>query len=108
MASQVGELARIDPHVIGRNPNNPRRFFNDERLDLLRTSLQEIDVLVPLIVYPHPLEQGRYILMDGERRWRCALDLGLSTVPVNVISAPTPLENLLQMFNIHSVREDWP
>jgi ParB/RepB/Spo0J family partition protein len=101
-------MARIDPHVIVRNPNNPRRYFNDERLDLLRTSLQEIDVLVPLIVYEHPHERERYVLMDGERRWRCALDIGLASVPVNVIAAPSPLENLLRMFNIHSVREDWP
>src|SRR5688572_8416012 len=108
MSIDSSAMARVNPKSIDRNPNNPRRFFNDERLDLLRTSLQEVDVLVPLIVYAHPQESDRYVLMDGERRWRCALDLGLPTVPVNVIPAPSPLDNLLRMFNIHSVREDWP
>jgi ParB family transcriptional regulator, chromosome partitioning protein len=103
--ADAGTLVRIDPDRITRNPNNPRRFFNDERLDLLRTSIQEVGILVPLIVYP---EANHYVLMDGERRWLSARELGLDSVPINVIQAPTPLENLLRMFNIHAVRDDWP
>jgi ParB family transcriptional regulator, chromosome partitioning protein len=97
----------VDPTRIDKNPNNPRRYFNDEKLDQLRTSLQETGVLVPLIVYEHPTASGRYVLMDGERRWRSALDLGFDEVPVSFIEPPSPLENLLRMFNIHSVREEW-
>jgi ParB family transcriptional regulator, chromosome partitioning protein len=97
----------VSPYLIGRNPNNPRLYFNDERLDQLRTSLQETGILVPLIVYEDPIEDGKYVLMDGERRWRSALDLGFDEVPVNVIDTPEPVDNLLQMFNIHSVREEW-
>jgi ParB family chromosome partitioning protein len=97
----------VDPERIEKNPNNPRRYFNDEKLDQLRTSLQETGVLVPLIVYEHPDDSGRYVLMDGERRWRSALDLGFDEVPVSLIEPPSPLENLLRMFNIHSVREEW-
>lgn len=101
------DLQMVDPKRINRNPNNPRRYFNDERLDLLRTSIQETGILVPLIAY-RDVDPADYILMDGERRWLAALELGLQEVPVNVISAPDPLDNLLQMFNIHAVREEWP
>lgn len=107
MTTVAGTQAEIDPELIAKNPNNPRRYFNEERLDQLRTSLQEVGVLVPLIVYRQATDD-RYVLMDGERRWRCSLDLGLPAVPVNVIATPSPLENLLRMFNIHNVREDWP
>lgn len=103
-----GTLAQIDPEQVRANPNNPRRYFNEERLDLLRTSIQEVGILVPIIVYRSVDDPGKYILMDGERRWRSALDLGLQVVPANVIAVPDPLDNLLQMFNIHNVREDWP
>lgn len=103
-----GTLAELDPEQIEPNPNNPRRYFNEERLDLLRTSIQEVGILVPLIVYRKTGTDDDYVLMDGERRWRCSLDLGLGSVPVNIIDAPSPLENLLRMFNIHNVREDWP
>ncbi len=101
-------ITAIAPEKIHRNPSNPRRFFNDESLDVLRTSIQEVGILVPLILYPHPTEDDEFILMDGERRWSSALDLGLEEVPANVIAPPSPLENLLRMFNIHSVRDEWP
>jgi ParB family chromosome partitioning protein len=107
-AQDTGSLTTISPAQLSRNPNNPRRFFNDERLDLLRTSIQEVGVLVPLIVYRKPETKSEYVLMDGERRWLSASQLGLDSVPVNIIAAPSPLENLLRMFNIHAVREDWP
>lgn len=109
MSVPTGSLRSIDPESLEANPRNPRRYFNEERLDLLRTSIQEVGILVPLIVYLRE-EHGepRYVLMDGERRWRSALDLGLETVPASVIPAPSDLENLLRMFNIHNVREDWP
>jgi ParB family transcriptional regulator, chromosome partitioning protein len=107
--SPTGELTEINPELIEANPRNPRRYFNEERLDLLRTSIQEVGILVPLIAYRRPDgDEERYVLMDGERRWRCALDLALSAVPANLIPVPTDLENLLRMFNIHNVREEWP
>jgi ParB family transcriptional regulator, chromosome partitioning protein len=102
------ELTYVAPAQIRKNPNNPRRYFNDERLDLLRTSIQEVGVLVPLIAYPSPDMPGKYVLMDGERRWSSAIDIGLSAVPVRLIEPPDELTNLVTMFNIHSVREDWP
>jgi ParB family chromosome partitioning protein len=108
MTGPVTRLAEIPPVDIEKNPNNPRRYFNESRLDLLRTSIQEVGVLVPLLVYEKDNAPGRYVLMDGERRWRSSLDLSLDLVPANVIPEPTPLENLLRMFNIHAVREDWP
>ncbi len=49
----------------------------------------------------------KIFLLDGERRWKCAQELGMEEVPVNVIAKPDPLENLLRMFNIHQLREQW-
>lgn len=102
------DLASVDPLNVKPNPDNPRRYFNEERLDLLRTSIQEVGILVPLIVYRDTPDDASYVLMDGERRWRSAIDLGLAKVPTNVIEKPTRLDNMLRMFNIHNVREDWP
>jgi len=107
MSSSAGQVSVVTPGAIAPNPKNPRLYFNDERLDQLRTSLQEVGVLVPLIVYEDPAAAGEFVLMDGERRWRCALDLGFDAVPVNVIPPPSSVDNLLRMFNIHSVREEW-
>ena len=101
-------LLEVPTTAIIKNPNNPRRYFNDERLDLLRTSILEVGILVPLIAFQDPTDPSQYILMDGERRWNCAWELALESVPVSLIRPPNPLENLLRMFNIHAVRDDWP
>jgi ParB/RepB/Spo0J family partition protein len=103
----VARGTTVDPLKISKNPANPRLYFNDDRLDQLRTSLQETGILVPLIVYEDPQKPGSYVLMDGERRWRSALDLAFAEVPVSLIDPPSPVENVLRMFNIHSVREEW-
>ncbi len=46
-------------------------------------------------------------MIDGERRWTCAVKLNLTTIPALVQPRPDALENLLLMFNIHALREQW-
>ena len=67
-------------------------------------SIREVGIQVPITAYA---EANRFVLLDGERRWRCAKRLNLPTVPAIIQAKPAPLENLLMMFNIHNVREDW-
>jgi len=106
MVTQVrSELLHIPVDKIIPNPENPRLIFNQERLDALAESIAEVGILVPLIVFQE--DDGRYILLDGERRWRCAKRLNIKDVPANIIAKPSKVENILRMFNIHNVREDW-
>jgi ParB family chromosome partitioning protein len=100
------ELDRLDPNSIRKNPDNPRVIFREEDMDALLRSIEQIGIQVPLSVYRKGVSD-RYILIDGERRWKCALKLGLEKVPVIIEPEPTPLENLLKMFNIHNVRVQW-
>lgn len=99
------ELLHISVDKIGQNPENPRYHFDQDRLDILAESISKVGILVPLIVYME--EDERYVLLDGERRWRCAKRLNMKDVPANVIAKPTKIENILRMFNIHNVREEW-
>lgn len=97
-------LREIDPDLIDKNPVNPRLIFREAEMNQLLDSIREVGIQVPLAVYA---KASRYVLLDGERRWRCAKKLNLQEVPVLVQPEPTPLENLLTMFNIHNVRTDW-
>lgn len=99
-------LEYLSPKEVSRNPQNPRLIFDEESLKLLRDSIAKVGILVPLLVYQRT-KDGRYILLDGERRWRCALELKLKKMPVNIIAEPGLLTNILTMFNIHNVRERW-
>jgi len=106
MATQVrSELLHIPVDKVSPNPENPRLIFNQEKLDTLAESISEVGILVPLIVFQD--DDGRYILLDGERRWQCAKRLNMKEVPANIIAKPSKIENILRMFNIHNVREDW-
>lgn len=92
-------ITEIEP-----NTDNPRLIFRQDKLDLLRESIEQVGILVPLIV---ARKENKFVLIDGERRWLCAKQLGISKVPVNIIDAPDESTYILRMFNIHKVREDW-
>jgi ParB family transcriptional regulator, chromosome partitioning protein len=105
----ASELRDIAPEKILANPENPRMYFRDPGLNQLADSIEEAGrVLVPIYVYPDPQKEGFYRLIDGERRWRVAQRLGLETIPALIREdQPDPEENIIEMFNIHKVREDW-
>ena len=88
------------------NPHNPRMLFDRAPLDVLRASIAKVGILVPLTVY-WSNDRERYIILDGQRRWICAQELGLSKVPVNQVAEPTLVQNIVTMFQIHKLREDW-
>ena len=100
------ELTHVPTAKIHTNPHNPRLLFHEKPLKILRDSIAEVGILVPLLIYQRKTD-GEYVILDGERRWLCARELDLETVPANIIEEPTKLGNLLYMFNIHNVRESW-
>ena len=104
MATTVAKLQQIRPDLIRKNPDNPRLIFREDEMNQLLESIRAGGIRVPLSLYK---DDNHFILIDGERRWRCAKRLNLETVPAIVQPKPSRLENLLMMFNIHNVRVDW-
>ena len=103
-------LFSVPPEDISPNPNNPRLFFDEESMEELRKSIEKVGILVPLTIFENRKEipKTKYILLDGERRWRIAKELSLKTVPANIIDEPKDItQNILFMFNIHHYREEW-
>lgn len=97
-------VALLDPEKLKRNPDNPRLIFRADELAELEDSIKEQGILVPLTVFKDGLS---YYLLDGERRCRCALKLGLDRVPAIVQPKPNRLQNIMMMFAIHNARSDW-
>jgi ParB family chromosome partitioning protein len=92
------KLKDIPLDLIDPNPDNPRMYFRQEELDNLLVSIKKYGVQVPISVYQ---DGDRYIIIDGERRWRTSKKLNLKTIPAIVQPKPSDLENLLMMFNIN-------
>ncbi|HLD06321.1 MAG TPA: ParB/RepB/Spo0J family partition protein, partial [Candidatus Nanoarchaeia archaeon] len=89
------------------NPNNPREKFVESEEDELIESILSKGILNPIIVYKRK-DDGKYVLLDGERRYRACLKLNIKTIPAHVlVREPTTLENISMMFHIHNVREEW-
>lgn len=74
-------FAELPVDSIRPNPKQPRTVFDEDALDELVGSIQEIGVLQPIVV--RPMDDG-YELIMGERRWRATQAAGLDTVPAIV------------------------
>jgi ParB family chromosome partitioning protein len=72
-------VAQLEP-----SPFQPRRAMDPTALAELTDSIKARGVLQPLLIRPHPLEQDRYQIIAGERRWRAATAAGLTAVPALV------------------------
>ncbi|MBQ7657044.1 MAG: ParB/RepB/Spo0J family partition protein [Clostridia bacterium] len=79
---------------IDRNPDQPRRDFDETALQTLADSIRSAGVLQPLLVVE---ENGRYRIVAGERRFRAARIAGLDAVPciVRDFSAEEQMEAAL-------------
>jgi ParB family chromosome partitioning protein len=82
----------IETDHIDSNPEQPRLAFDEATLEELAASIREHGVLQPILV--RPLDDGRYQLIAGERRWRASKIAGRVTIPALVedIDDETALE----------------
>jgi len=95
--SGLGEILIDD---IVPNRLQPRKFFDDEKLQELVFSIQEKGVLQPVIV--QKTKGNQYELIVGERRWRASKKAGLKKIPaiVREVSDAESLEIAI-IENIH-------
>ncbi|GIJ66203.1 ParB/RepB/Spo0J family partition protein [Virgisporangium ochraceum] len=75
-------FAEIPVSAITPNPKQPRQVFDDEALDELKTSIEEVGFLQPIVV--RELGPDRFELVMGERRLRAATALGRESIPAIV------------------------
>ncbi|NTJ43470.1 ParB/RepB/Spo0J family partition protein [Agrobacterium larrymoorei] len=85
----VGEPVRaISPdrmvpiEFISRSARNPRRHFDESELQDLAASIRQHGIVQPVVV--RTVEQNRFEIIAGERRWRAAQLAGFTEIPVIV------------------------
>lgn len=77
----TGNGIMVNINLVQPNVNQPRKNFNDEKLQELSGSIEKYGVLQPILVRK---EGVLYKIIAGERRWRAAKMAGLTMVPVNI------------------------
>ena len=103
------KVVKVGIEQIFPNPYQPRKTFDDEALADLASSIAQYGVLQPLLVAP--AEDGRYLLIAGERRLRASRMAKLTEVPVIIseyssqqIAEIALIENL-QREDLHFLEE---
>ena len=105
-AARAIGVKKLSTESLEPNPHNPRMLFDKLPLETLKDSISRGGILVPLTVFRNS-KTNRHIILDGQRRWICAKEIGLTTVPVNEVEEPSLVQNIVTMFQIHKLREDW-
>ena len=75
-------VSSLPVEVISRGRYQPRREFDQDKLQELADSIAAQGVLQPIVV--RPVEGDRYEIVAGERRWRATQLAGLGEIPVVV------------------------
>lgn len=87
-------------------PFQPRRRFNQERLEELAASIKSVGVLQPIVVRKSPPSSDHYEIIAGERRWRAAGLAGLAEIPCIVLSGVSEKLALTAAMTENLQRED--
>lgn len=98
----LGRVADIEIDKIRPNPYQPRLHFDDQALNELAASIEQLGIIQPITV--RALGQGMFEIISGERRWRAARRAGLPRVPAYVREADT--EAMLEMALVENVQRE--
>lgn len=77
-------ILSLPVEAVERNPEQPRKRFDEQKLEELAASIRQHGIVEPILVRK---EGGRYRILAGERRWRAAQRAGLKEVPALVREA---------------------
>lgn len=97
------ELQHLPVDLIQRGKYQPRRDMDPQALEELAHSIRAHGVMQPIVV--RPIDDERYEIIAGERRWRATQQAGLDTIPAMVRVLPD--EAAIAMALIENIqRED--
>lgn len=96
------QLVRVAVDKLAPNPEQPREVFASGALEDLANSIRIHGLLLPLVA--RRTDDGGYVLVAGERRWRAAKLAGLADVPVLVRGAPLTEAEQLELALIENLQ----
>lgn len=98
-------METLDLKKIVPDENQPRKYFAEDKMRSLRESIKKIGIKNPLVV--EDMGSGKFLLIDGERRFRAAVELELDKVPVIVEKPKSMIDRLVEQFSIQEHHEEW-
>ena len=103
MTEGSSSINEVELSKIFANPNQPRHSFDEEALNELSDSIREHGVISPITLRKN--DDGTYMIIAGERRFRAAKQAGLTTIPAYIRTAKD--EQVMEWALIENIqRED--
>jgi len=87
------EVKQIKTNMIVPDENQPRKYFDEEAINMLTTSIKENGIEIPITVYP---ENDYFVIIDGERRFRASINAGIESIPCIIAKQENVLEKQLR------------
>ena len=81
----ANRLEELSVESIVPNPKQPRTSFDDNALEELADSIATLGLIQPITVRKE--ENGKYVIISGERRWRATKLAGLKTIAAYIREA---------------------
>ena len=100
--SGSSSISEVELSQIFANPNQPRRNFDEEALEELAESIREHGVISPITLRKN--EDGTYMIIAGERRFRASKMAGLNTIPAYIRTAKD--EQVMEWALIENIQRD--
>ncbi len=95
-------ISEVEISKIFANPQQPRRNFDEEALVELSDSIREHGVISPITLRKN--DDGTYMIIAGERRYRAAKMAGLNTIPAYIRTAKD--EQVMEWALIENIQRD--
>lgn len=103
ITSGSSSINEVEIDLIMPNPHQPRTFFDEEAMEELAASIRQLGVISPVTLRKN--NDGTYLIIAGERRYRAAKSLGMKSIPAYVRTAAD--EQVVEMALIENIqRED--
>jgi ParB family chromosome partitioning protein len=105
MVAAAATLVQIPTDKLYPSEHNPRKHFDQAKIEAMASTMGTVGVLEPLVARKHPKKKDGYEIIAGDRRHRAAKEAGLAEVPV--ILREVSDEDLVEVMFIENLqRED--
>ena len=96
------EIVTIDLTKVYPNEEQPRRIFDEEKIQILSESIKNYGVLQPIVVKPD--EDGKYMIIAGERRYRASKLAQKESIPA--IIKDIPMKEIMEIALIENLQRE--
>lgn len=97
------EIVELEINKVYPNQEQPRKVFDEEKIKILSDSIKSYGVLQPIVVKPD--ENGKYMIIAGERRYRASKVASKKSIPA--VIKDLPIRDIMEIALIENLqRED--